>query len=252
MIEEEIPQSVGSVPGHNSGTMMEQARAAQREALDDTPRDGGKTFAKRRAEFLASASKQRVIDRETAGAAADTIKLAKEFRELVVADRKDRSEPYRQVHLALSGMEAEFLQPLDDAMDGLAAQIDDYTAEEDRRVAQQRAEQQAEMARLRAETAPVEQAAPRERLDYSNPGPRAPRSVTPPRKKARITGDLGATVTTRAHEEYEIEDVRSLPDHILTAEPVKAAILAVVRSTRRHLGVPAGIRVITSTGNQIR
>lgn len=255
MIPDEIPQARGSVFGDNSGSMLVSAKDQQHESLFDTPRDGGKTFAQRRDEFVASAGKQIVRDRETAGAAADTIKLANEVWALVDADRRARSDPFRETHLALSGMAAEFWEPVNQAMAGLREQIDAYTAEEDARIAAQQAEQQEALARMRGAASPPP-APPqgRSHIDYSVPTPE-PQRIAPAMRaprRSRIRGDLGSTISQRDVVEYEIEDISLIPEHILTSETVKAAILAVVRATARHMGVPKGIRVITGTGNQIR
>jgi len=253
MIPDEVPETVEhGMIGHNSGTMLETARAAQLEALHDTPRDGGKTFAQRRDEFIRSAAAQNVRSRQTAADAGDTIKLATEFRAEVNAERKRLSDPYREVHLNLSAMETAFLDPLNTAMEALHGQIDAWTQENDAQIEQQRREQAEAMAAMRKPTAAAPAPAGRQHIDYSAPAPVIEGAARRAPRRARIIGDLGATISTREIAHYEIEDMSLIPEHIMNSPTVREAILTVVRQTAKHMGVPAGIRKITTTGNQVR
>ncbi len=259
MIEEEVPQPREPVFGDNSGSMLIAAKSEQGEALHDTVREG-RTFAQRRAEFLASAAKQTVVDRRSAADAADTIKLAQEVWALVDADRKARSEPFRTVHLALSAMASEFWEPVNEAMQALREQIDTWSDEEDKRIAKRQQEQKDQLAAMRGVTAPVPAPAPpppqvgRYEIDYAAPAAPITTRVLPvaPSRRAKIRGDLGATISQRDITRYEIEDISMIPDHIMQSPTVIEAILKVVQSTARHMGVPKGIRVRTETGNQIK
>lgn len=260
MIEEEIPEARGSVYGDNSGSMLTAARDEQSAALYDVERDGGRTFAMRKAEFLASAAKQRVTSRQTAADAADTIKLAKEVWALIDVDRRARSDPYRAVHLALSAQASEFWDEVNEAMAGLNRQIDAYTDAEDERIAAQQREQEEAFARMRQSAAPAPAVEPpaaptgRQHIDYAAPAA-TPVRAAPAMKAARrapIRGDLGSQIIQRGTDIYEIDDISLIPDHIMQSKTVIEAILTVVRSTARHMGVPPGIRVRTETGNQIR
>jgi len=265
MIEDEVPQPREAVYGDNSGDFHRAALDQHTAFLHDVEQPSGKTYERRRSEFLTSASRQVVRDRESAGAAADTIKLAGEVWAEIEADRKERSEPFRTTHLALTAAAREFWEPVVEQMQGLAEQIDAYTEIEDKRIADQRAEQQRERAALR-NPAPAEPASnpdelpghqPRSIIDYNPSEPRvvkvmaAPSPQMLPAKRAKIRGDLGATVTQKTIVEYEIEDISLIPAHIMTSPTVIEAILTVVRSTARHMGIPAGIRVKNSTGNRI-
>ncbi len=264
MIEEEVPQPREPVFGDNSGSMLIAAKSEQGEALHDTVREG-RTFAQRRAEFFASAAKQTVVDRRSAADAADTIKLAQEVWALIDADRKARSEPFRTVHLALSAMASEFWEPVNEKMQGLREQIDTWSDEEDARIARRQKEQSDQLAAMRggAVTAPVPAPTPsvpstppsgRYEIDYAAPAAPITTKVLPvaPARRAKIRGDLGATISQRDIVRYEIEDISMIPDHIMQSPTVVEAILTVVRSTARHMGVPKGIRVRTETGNQIK
>jgi hypothetical protein len=270
MIEDEVPQPREAVYGDNSGDFHRAALDEHTAFLHDVVQESGKTYERRRSEFLTSASRQVVRDRESAGAAADTIKLAGEVWAEIEAHRKERSEPFRTTHLALTAAAREFWEPVVEQMQGLAEQIDAYTEVEDKRIADQRAEQQRERAALRNPTIDPEKEKLAEQaldtalghksrpiIDYNPSEPRvvkvmaAPSPQMLPAKRAKIRGDLGATVSQKTIVEYEIEDISLIPAHIMTSPTVVEAILTVVRSTARHMGIPAGIRVKNTTGNRI-
>lgn len=261
--DEEASYSIAP-PGHNSGDMRARAIAELREALELVTRDG-KTFETRRAEFLASAARLVVRDRQSAADAADVIRLASEVWAMILTERVSMSDPYRETHLALKRVADEFWTPVAVAMEYLKRQIDDWTAEEDKRIAAQEAEQEAEIARLRAlaapppEPAPVESENPapvgREYVDYASPAIPVQR-VAPPvmrqPKRAAIVGDLGGMITQATVTDYEIEDITLIPAHIMQSPTVVAAILSVVKATAKHMGVPPGIRVNTSNTNRVK
>jgi len=254
MIPDEVPQTDDhGMIGHNSGSMLDAARGAQLEAFNDTPREGGKTFAQRRDEFIRSAAAQKVRNRQTAADAGDTIKMAAEFRAEVNAERKRLSEPYREVHLSLASMETVFIDPLNEAMQGLHQQIDVWKTEDDARIENQRREQADMLAAMRKPAAdPAPAPATRGYIDYSAPAPATQSIERRQPKRSRIVGDLGAVISTREIAQYEIEDMSLIPDHIMNSPTVREAILTVVRQTAKHMGVPAGVRKITTTGNQVR
>lgn len=260
--DEEAPFPVASV-GHNSGDMRARALAELREQLQLVMRDG-KTFETRKAEFLASAARQNVRDRQSAADAADVIRLASEVWTMVLTERVTLSTPYRETHLALKAIADEFWLPVTDAMVTLKAQIDAWTAEEDKRIADQQAEQEAEMQRLREAAAPPpppivesENPAPvgRAYVDYTAPAVPARRVAPPvmkPAKRATIVGDLGGMITQATVVDYVIEDISLIPAHIMQSETVVAAILSVVKSTAKHFGTPPGIRKIETSTNRVK
>jgi hypothetical protein len=259
--DEEAPFPVASV-GHNSGDMRARALAELREQLQLVMREG-KTFEARKAEFLASAARQNVRDRQSAADAADVIRLASEVWTLILTERVTLSTPYRETHLALKRVADEFWAPVAGAMEVLNDQIDAWTAEEDKRIADQQAEQEAEMARLREaanKPAPIvesENPAPAGRayVDYTAPAVPAPRVAPPvmrPAKRATIVGDLGGMITQATVTDYVIEDISLIPAHIMQSETVVAAILSVVKSTAKHFGTPPGIRKIETSANRVK
>jgi hypothetical protein len=244
MIEEEGPLFE---PGrdHNKPPMLleiEPARTDLREWLTERLQRGDKTFAQRKAEFLRAAGAAVVRNRETAGAAADVIKLASAVKKEIDAERLSRSNPYRQVADALVREIEEFWHEVDAAMERLRDMIDAWTAHEDELIERQRLEQEQEQREMR-ERARVMDA-------MTAPIPAAARPE--PARKRPIRGDYGARVSAAERKVYAIEDVRKLPDWVLDAPVVRDAILQVVRQTAKHMGDIPGIRVSIETENQIR
>jgi hypothetical protein len=230
---EEVIEEEGPLfgPDHNQPPALlerEPAIADLREWLTERLQPGDKTFGQRKAEFLRAAANAVVRSRETAG----------EVRKLIDAERMRRTNPYRAVADALKAEVDDFWFDVESAMVELRRLIDRWTDEEDERIAQQQREQDAEMERMRAASAPADP-------------PPAPAPAAQPRRRS-IRGDYGSKVTTAERKNYEIIDVRLLPDWVMTSPAVRDAILLVVRQTAKHMGDIPGIRVTTSTENQIR
>lgn len=212
----------------------------------------GKTFADRKAEFLKAAGRAFVRDRESAGKAGDLLKLAKRARDRLQDARFDRSQPYRDTADALGRKCEDLWEDVDTAMDGVRALLKRWTDAEDKRIEDQRLEQEAEMAAKLAAAAPAppaQPAPPTANLQVAAaPAPPAP---VPPRRK-KIRGDMGATVSAVERFTYKVTDVRALPDYILNAPGVHEAIISAVKGTRKVMGVPDGISSESFTENQIR
>jgi hypothetical protein len=262
MIPDEVPQAAGEVFGHNSGaTLLQRARIEQEAALE--------TFAQRKSQFLSSASKQTVRDRQSAADAADTIKLAVAVRKLIDEDRAKRTDPYREVHTNLIGMVDEFWSPVEDSMLNLFNQIEAWNADEDKRIADQKAEQEAEMARMRGGSGryvvadevaayPVPTNGGRSYLDYTavQSAPVKPAAPGPivgrPARTAKIRGDLGGVISRDQVKVYEIEDIKALPAWIFETETVKEAILNVARSNAKHMPNIPGIKTSTALKTNVK
>lgn len=269
MIAEEEPL-FGRAHNQPPGLLpLDQAVLALKELFAETEQEGGKTFAQRKSEFLMSARNAVVRDRDTAGAAADLVKLAGRIWDRIHAARIERSTPYRDTADALGRAATDFWADVDDAMDGVRAKIDAFTEEEDKRIADQQREQEEQMAAMRAAAAPppvpvvqdqpagvTEPEAGRPHLDYTTGAGYSTRAPTPaplaPAKRKKIRGDYGATVSAAERHVYTVTDVRAVPDYILNAPGVHEAIIAAVKGTVKVMGVPAGIARTTTTENQIR
>jgi hypothetical protein len=258
MIPDEIPATPG--PGHNSGaTLLQVARLAQETALEE--------YHQRRSEFLTSASRQTVTDRQSAADAADTIALAAKVWKLIDEDRQKRTDPYREVHSTLIAMASEFWYPVEEAMNRLLAQIDAFSETEDRLIADQQREQEEAMAALRARAAgvapavapiPVQSIETVERqeaqtgrayIDYVAPAAQYEQparlpgpTIGSPARRSKIRGDLGGTISRDQEKIYEIEDIKALPSWIFETETVMNAIINVAKSNARHMPNIPGIR----------
>lgn len=234
MIPDEIQPGARGI-GDNSMSMRESAIAELRAELHVVEQEGGKTFAERRDEFLATAERVVVRDRFEAGDAGDVIKLAGEVREMIERKRFDRSNPFRETANALKGVADEFWQPVDTAMKSIADKIDGWSNAEKKLVAQQRAEQEQMLAELgRGAATPAPTAAPI------------------PARRAPIRGMLGSTVTQVDHKTFAIEDISLVPEYILNSETVRAAIIKVAAAMSRHMGAIPGISVTTTAGTTVR
>ena len=231
MIPEDAPPPAPI--GHNNPpSMIETALEMQRAELE--------TFRARRDEIMAAANRKVVVDRETAGDAGDIIKVAGEVWKKLDDERLARSQPFRDAWLKLKAIVDEFWTPAAEAVDELRRRLKEWDdAEEDRIKAQQReqAKAMADMRRRASRTAAKPPAPPAEAL---------------PPKRRKIHGDLGATVSRVDKVEFEVVDVRLVPDWILNSPTVKAAIVEVVRSTAKHIPEIPGITRNVVRDSQVR
>lgn len=223
--------------GDNSGTMRELALSELRSELHFVAQPGGKTFAERKAEFMRSAAAAVVRDRDTAGDAADLVKLAGEVREMIEAKRLERSNPFRDTANALKGVADDFWREVGDAMKEVSCKIDEWDRDEKKRILDQRIEQQ----RMEDELTKA-----------SGVAPLLPTSAPIPARRAPIRGMLGATVSEVEVKTYEIEDFKLIPEYILGSETVNRAILEVARTMSKHMGAIPGIRVNSAPINRIK
>jgi hypothetical protein len=231
MIEDEAPL-FGQ--GHNNPpSQIETAIADQRQSLE--------SYRERRDEFIRAAAAAIIRDRDTAGQAADINRLAAAVWKKIDEERRDRSNPFYDAQITLKAIVDDFWQPVFDAMDALTDKVRAWDAEEKKRIQQQRDEQDAEMRRL-------QQAAPAGAVPQCNPAPTAP--AREPRRR-RTRGDYGGTVVERATHEFEVIDVRAVPDFILNSAPVHAAIIGVVKSMAKVADIP-GIKVDSGSKLELR
>lgn len=216
--------------------------------------DEGKTFETRKQEIIRSANNAVLRTRADVGAAGDVIKIAGKVWKRLEASRFERSQPYRDTADALGRVAESFWDDVLEALDGLHAKIKTWTDAEDKRIEDQRIEQEQHMERLRQAAAPPAPTLPL--LDEEAAPPQiAPAPPTPPPaapKRRKIKGDLGAIVSTVEKDTYAVTDVRALPDYVLNAPGVHEAIISVVRATKKTLGVPNGVKVTTHQDNQVR
>ena len=247
------------------------------ETLCELQRDAQTPERRERVRYVTQrANAKTVEDRETAGQAADIIKVATEVETLIETDRVNLTRPYREAADRAKNICDEFLEPLREARANLKQRLDAWNDAEDRRIEEQRAEQEAffngqiDPAKEKAADAAIEGAglsSPRKAIDYSQPAEEKPftRGVAQPApsshmkppamrepKKRKITGDLGATASRTTTKEYRVVDVRAVPDFILQSDTVKEAIVQVAKSVGKHMGSIDGIEITEKRGTQVR
>lgn len=259
MIPDETPlDSSDFGRGHNQppGLLpLELAVAELKEFIAERPQGmEGKTFQQRKEEILKSCKNAVIRTRADVGAAGDLIKIASKVWKKLEEARFDRSQPYRDTADALGRAAENFWDEVTEALSDLHGRIKVWTDAEDQRIEEQRLEQEREMERLRQAAAPP---APELPLLEDAPAQLAPAPATTapapsPVKRRKIRGDLGAIVSTVDKDTFTVSDVRALPDYVLNAPGVHDAIISVVRSTKKTLGVPPGITVTTHQDNQVR
>lgn len=237
-----LPDETPSLPprDHNQPpSPVEFLSAEQTEALQP--------FTQRRDELIQAAQRKQVFDRISAGDAADIIRIASEVYKRIDQDRRDRTDPYRRAADAAKGIVDEFWQPVIDALDELRQRVEAWTKAEDDRIAAQKAEQEAEMKRMR-------EAAAEKEAPYSAAKAQLESGLSPfqPARRRKIRGDLGATLSTVEKTDFRVIDVRAVPDWIMASPTVHAAIIAVAKSMAKHTAEIPGLERLTITDNQIR
>lgn len=222
--------------GGNNPPMLETAVADIREALVE--------FAPRAKQFADWAIAKVIRERQDVADAADTIKLARGVWDLIEIERDLRADPHKDAASAISRTAANFWQPTQNALAVLREKINAFTAAEDKRIEEQRLEQEAAEAKLRAAAAPA--------VAPVKAPPARTASVAAHPKRAPIVGDFGGRVSQVENKTFEVVDVRLIPLDILNSPKVVAAICAVAKDFAKHMAVIPGIRIDTGTTNQIR
>lgn len=255
-----IPDESSATPvpapvGHNQPpSPIEVLSAAQAEGL--------RPYEQRRDEFITAARKKQVTDRISAGDAGDIIRLAGEVWAKIDQERRERTDPYRKAADAAKGKADEFWEPVFAELRALRLRLKNWTDAEDKRIADQKAEQDAEMDRMRkaaAAPAPCDSAGEEgsevtsSPVRSQDPAPAAvPLGDLKPAYRRKIRGDLGATVATVERKEYHVVDIKLIPDWIMSTPTVHQAIIAVVKSMAKHAGPIPGIETTTVADNTIR
>lgn len=230
------PEIISNI-GHNQAPTVEALREALLQAQDHALA----ARAERRDQFIAAARKAVIRDRQDVADAGDVIHLARRVFDDIDVDARSRRAPVREVADALKARVDTFWEPVSEAHRDLQRRIDRWMADEDKRIADQRAEQDAILGDIVGphsnRTAPDRGAPPRTGTE--------PRVAPPPAapKSRPIRGDYGGQVTRRADVDISVTDVRAVPDFILSAPAVTEAIVSVVRSMARSGAEIPGITV---------
>lgn len=207
--------------GHNiGGAGYTSARA---DAIDMVTQ-----YKPRLDEFLAAIAKIAIGNRGDAGAAADKVGLAQDFRKIVDGKRDELVKPFREAAQATNGVVGNFLAPLDAAIaDGLA-KIETYRKEAAARVAEQKQEQR------------PPQGAPSD----------MPAAAQPAAKPIR--GDYGKRVVATNRKRAVLEDLSQVPAFIMESRDVRAAIEKVATGMLKQHPEIAGFRIETDETTGVR
>ena len=239
--ENENPRAV--VGNNQPPSPIETLVAAQREAQT-------KERAERLAYIVEKANAKDVVDRETAGQAGDIIRVASQFEKVVEEDRVERTRPYREAADAAKAVCDEFLEPLRSAAENLRKRLGAWDKAEEQRIRDQAAEQDAFFNPPQPEPERLRSDASKEVEEIKRPAP-TPAPVKPA-KRRKITGDLGARVSTVEVKHYNVVDVHAVPDFIMQSATVKEAIVTVARSMAKHMPEIPGIEITTTTESRVR
>lgn len=239
------PAEVATAPiGHN----RPDPGAALRADIDEMLA----RFSERRAKFLASAEKAVVRDRYTAGDAADLVGLAAKVGKTIEAERLELTRPYDEAVQGAISTVRNFWSEVEEAMERVEQLAIDWKAAEDKRIADQQAEQAAAEEKLRAAQAP------RGKIDYSSPAVVDPAPVKqrpvayPQTRRAQVRGDLGHKLVDRTITSISVVDVRKVPLNILRSKKVTDAIISVARDFAKHNETLAGLKIDRGTTTDVR
>lgn len=210
----------------------------------------------RRDEIIAAICRKQVSDRATCGDASDLISIAKKFGKLIEDERKSLTDPLREEAERTKAVADAFLEDLAEAMESLQRRVNKWTAEEDARIAAQKAEQEAELAAMRAKR--IIDPDLERRADELSPFPPFrqssdnQRAEVKPTRRRPIRGDMGGKVTSAAVVTWTVDDVRAVPDWILNTPTVHDAIAAVAKSMSKHHKQIPGLTRHENTENRFR
>lgn len=220
--------------GHNLPRISADAVAEIKDAL--------RAFDERRASILKSARNVVVRSKLDVGAVADIVKVEGQVWERIDLVRKDALLKFKEAYDAGTRATMAYWKEVVDEIDRIKDLADTWTREEDKRIADQRAEQAAEDQRLRDAAAAANPVAP---------APVAP--VLAPVKRAPIRGDLGGKIIQTTRRKYHVVSVKKVPAVILNSPKVHEAICAVAAEMSKHLGEDiAGLGFVVEDSNSYR
>jgi len=218
--------------GHNRPDPVRAVREETYELINH--------FQARRADILTASEKiTEIKDRFKAGDAIDIIGIANKVWKRIEERRLEITRPYDDAVQSAIATMRNFWEPVEDAVARLKDLADRFQADGDARVAQQKAEQAAEEARLRAAAQQ-----PRQVINYANPErPKVEQPAPAPVRQARIRGDRGHQLIKRGKIEITVDNVRKVPLEILNSKRVQDAIIAVARDLAKHREAIPGLKI---------
>lgn len=220
-------------------------------------------YAERKKGILASAQRVVVNDNETTGRAADFIAICQTFLEHVEVERRNAKEPYDAAKATIQGKVAAFIEEILVAIATVQAQIKAFRDTERTRQQEALRKQRAEEAKLRAA---ADQRKRQTELDEAAkkagelPVSSAPSVEPAPAEPVRPTdvslpvarGDYGSKVKDKVEKTFRITDVRALPDTILNAPKVRAAMMAAIKQLARLQTEISGVEIDDAVTDSIR
>lgn len=205
--------------GHNNPPSLVNEAVQAMEAAVAPYRD-------RAEQLVAAADRAAVIDHDTAGKAADLVKMIRVCHTAIEDARKAVKEPYLEAGRKIDAVGKQYTDPLANAKRKVEDKIDVFQREE--------------RARLEAERRRMEELRRQQELEAAAAGEAAPEPAPAVAEPQRIEGDLGAKVSTKTEWHHEVLDYRALPESILLSVGVKEAIDKAIKAQIR-----AGVREIS-------
>lgn len=198
------------------------------EFIEDVDRDG---ITARINELTEAAGRAPKCDDQTvAGKIGDLCKLAGDVTKRLDAAREKHNRPLLTAQRNLKARADALIAPLTTAINALRDDLNRFTREETARRDAERRRQEEEARLLREEQERI--AAEREKA--GQPAPPPVEIVIPKTEAAPIArGDYGARVGTTTVWEFEIENMRQVPDRYLKHAKVKEALESVLRTAIR-------------------
>ena len=204
--------------GHNSGLSPIDAAESMKRALAP--------HRERATEFVQKAERAKVDDMASAQAAVDFVKLARALTDQARTLLEEVRQPYKEAAEAARGVAMQFIEEIDEAVDAVQKQLSDYNEERRRKHAEAQAEQRRAEEELRKRAA--------EAQGEETPAPPPPPPPPAPAKAAPIRTDYGGRMTDQVKWRPKVVDVTKVPEHVLQAPKVIAAIEQVARDLLKN------------------
>lgn len=248
-------------PGKGSGDTLSSGRDARldnapplderivQEFAEDLDRDGITARVRELTEAAGRAPKCETA--EIAGKIGDLCKLAGDVGKRLDAARERHNRPLLTAQRNLKAKADALIAPLTAAITKLRDDLNRFTREEAARREAERRAQEEDARRLREEQERIAS----ERAKAGEPAPPPVEITIPKAEPAPIArGDYGARVGTTTVWNFEIENMRQVPNRYLTHPKVKEALESVIRTAIRTEKVREikGVRIWEGTQAVVR
>lgn len=203
--------------------------------LEDLQRPGElgqKSIAGRIDELLASAARapEKCDSEKIAGAMGDLCKQARDVGARLETARDKHNRPLLNAQRTLKARADGIIAPLNDAVAKLRGLLDDFTrAEAERRREDERRAAEARRIAEEAAAAALKEQGMEDQIEaVAAPAPPPPAAPAP-----MARGDYGSRVGSQVVWNFEIENMRQVPDRYLKHPKVKEALESVIRAAIR-------------------